>query len=121
MTEFFWGRWYFDAVFTTTIESVDIAFFDFGKTTLEVPDLGGSLVVQVSGTFTNGTNFFKSVAATRNASVVANGSGIASHWDVEGGDYSFTGSSLDDPNITYTVSMDDPDSGILGTLELRSV
>jgi len=117
----FGRRWYFDAVSTTTIESFAIAFFDFGKTTLEVPDLGGALVVEISGTFINGTSFLKSAAATRNASFVANGRGIASHWDGEAGEYSFSGSSLDAPDVTYTVSMDDPDSGVFGSLKLQSV
>jgi hypothetical protein len=118
----FGRRWYFDAVSTTTIESFSIAFFDFGRTSLDdVPDLGGALVVQVSGTFINGTSFLKAMAATRNASVVANGRGIASHWDGEAGEFSFSGSSLDAPDVTYTVSMDDPDSGVFGSLKLQSV
>lgn len=114
-------RWYFDAVSTSTIESFAIAFFNFGETTLEVPYPSGPLVVQISGTFINGTPFFKSVAAPGGASLVSNDRGIASHWHGDGGDYSFAGTSLNYPNSTYTVSMDDPDAEIFGSLKLQSV
>ncbi|POS69922.1 hypothetical protein DHEL01_v211683 [Diaporthe helianthi] len=118
-TKFDW--WYFDVVSSTTIQSLTIAFFNFGKTTLDLPDLGGALTVQVSGTYIDGTTFSASMAATRNASVVANDRGIASHWDGEGGDYSFSGSSLDASSTRYTVSGDDPDSGGYGTVTMTSV
>lgn len=83
--------------------------------------MGGALVVQVSGTFIDGTTFYKSMPATRNASVVANDRGLASHWDGDGGDFSFSGTSLDAPNITYSISGDDPDTASFGTVTLRSV
>lgn len=98
-----------------------MAFFNFGPDTLEVPDMGGALVVQVSGTLVDGTTFFKSMAATRNASVVVSDRGITSNWEGDGGDYSFSGSNLDAPNVTHTLSGDDPDTESFGSVTLRSV
>ncbi|KAG8158187.1 hypothetical protein KVR01_011948 [Diaporthe batatas] len=113
-TTFDW--WYFDVVSSTTIESFSIIFAN-----IENPNLGGALAVQVSGTYLDGTTFSKTMPATRNASFVANDRGIASHWDGEAGDFSFSGTNLDAPNITYTISGDDPDTESFGTVTLTSV
>ncbi|KAK2609485.1 hypothetical protein N8I77_002982 [Diaporthe amygdali] len=118
-TTFDW--WYFDAVSTGKNESVTLVFYNFGQTTLAVPYLDGPLLVQVTGTYENGTAFSKAIAASGNANFESSDRGIASEWIGSGGSYSFTGSSLDMINPSYTISIDDPESGISGSLKLQSI
>ncbi|GJD04765.1 Hydroxyneurosporene synthase [Colletotrichum higginsianum IMI 349063] len=115
-TSFDW--WYFDVVSTTSKnESLTIVFYNSGPSSLGNP--GGPLSIQVTGVFANGTAFGTIADATCGATMKNDEDGISSVWNGAGA--SFTGTSLDQRGVEYTVAIDNPTIGINGTLTLKSV
>lgn len=106
--------WYFGAVSASTDASVIITFFNSAILGSQNP-----LVVQVSGSFPNGTLFTGEALATSDAVLRSSSKGIAGVWGGTGA--SFKGTNLDKPHISYEITLDMPNIGIKGTVTLKSV
>jgi hypothetical protein len=106
--------WYWDAFSLTDKQALNAVFFNTGDLPNPSP-----LAVQVSGTFSNGTQFFGQVFATEGA-VINNGpDGISGDW--RGSGTKFTGTALDKPNVEYVATFNSPEIGLAGTVTLKSV
>lgn len=114
-------RWHFDVVGRT--RSLSVAFFNFGECSLGIPYPGGPLLVQISGTFENGTSFLKSEAATEGAvfsSLAVRG--ILSGWSGENYSlYSFSGGPFEKPDIPVVLGLNGYDTDVFGTVMLTPV
>ncbi|KAL0943327.1 uncharacterized protein CTRU02_201213 [Colletotrichum truncatum] len=105
--------WWFDAVSNSNDAALNIVFYNAG-------DIGNPqpLAVEISGTFGNGTRFFKQVLAPGGA-VISNGpEGVSGQWKGTGA--SFRGTNLEKPNVEYEVIFDSPELGVHGSLKLKS-
>ncbi|RSL41030.1 hypothetical protein CEP53_013011 [Fusarium sp. AF-6] len=91
--------WYFDVFSKATNQTLNIVFFNSG----EFKQYPHPLSVQVSGVFPNGTDFYYEAMAD------------------EGGIGSFKGSSLDKPNVEYSIKLDSPDMDISGKIKFKSI
>ncbi|KAM0438473.1 hypothetical protein ACHAPT_001222 [Fusarium lateritium] len=107
--------WYFDVLSESTNQTLNIVFFNSG----EFASYPHPLAVQVSGTFSNGTGFYYEALADDGVTV-SNGrtTGVRGNWKGIG---SFTGSSLDNPNVQYKIKLDSPEMGIKGSIEFNSI
>lgn len=113
-------RWYFDAVSSGSgNESISIVFHNYGSHALDFPPDTVPTVVQIGGTFANGTSFSKFLYAEGGAKVSVSSAGVSGKWDGTGG--SFYGTSLDLSSPLYTVVFDDPEQGVSGILTMRAV
>ncbi|KIV99549.1 uncharacterized protein PV09_08849 [Verruconis gallopava] len=109
--------WYFDAVSSTTQESVTIVFFETLGTTFPTSS-DSYLSIQFAGTLEDGSYFIYAVPAknTSVATVTTSGNGASGVWQDTG--FSFEGSST---MTKYTVEVDNDEFGIYGTFVLNSV
>ncbi|KAG8162437.1 hypothetical protein KVR01_008202 [Diaporthe batatas] len=113
--------WYFDVVSATDNTAVTVVLYNFANGTLAVPYLGGPLLADLIVTFENGTSVRKFTAANKGADFQISDKGIASQWNSDESQYSFTGTSLDEPNPVYTISIDDPVNSVSGSIKFNSV
>ncbi|KAG5805587.1 hypothetical protein H9Q74_008013 [Fusarium xylarioides] len=114
------SKWYFDAVSSTSRnESINVLFYNHGLDSFQVPYVDGPLSLQVSGTFDNGTRFLLNDEATEGAVIESGTTGISGKFKGAGG--SFRGSSLNDPNPEYTITVNNKRLGVHGKMTLRSV
>ncbi|KAH6985119.1 hypothetical protein EDB80DRAFT_822716 [Ilyonectria destructans] len=115
-TTFDW--WYFDAVSTSSAnESISIVFYEAGADSLAIPDVP-LLYAVIYGSYSNGTLIHKTIPASEAVTITKNRGGI--HGDWKGTGLAFAGSSLEDPEPIYTVTVNSPSFGIRGKLTLRS-
>lgn len=116
------ARWHFDVIGRNK-ESLTVVFYNFGKSSLDIPYPGGPLLVQVSGTFENGTSFLKSAAATEGAVFDSfSGRGFISGW--YGEDYSsyiFGGGPFAKPDMPLQLDILGNDIDVYGTIWLTPV
>ncbi|PKX95162.1 uncharacterized protein P174DRAFT_480671 [Aspergillus novofumigatus IBT 16806] len=107
--------WYFDtqAARPGNDAAVEVVFFNF-------PDLRTPhpLAFQVTGAFPNGTRFHKTAAADGGVTVTNDAKGIRGEW--KGVDASFVGSPLDQPNVTYRITINSTQTNVYGTVTLKS-
>lgn len=113
------NRWYFDAVSASTNASVAVIFYNGGPDGFRNIYDGGPLSVQVSATFSNGTQYGVVVPATGGAVVETGPDGI--HLEFKDSGFSFVGSGLDSSEVTYVMTIDSPDIGLQGTITWTSV
>lgn len=113
--------WHFDVVGRS--RSLNVVFYNFGGSSLDVPYPGGPLLVQVSGTFENGTSFLKSAAATEGATFDSLGPrGISSAWYGKNDSvYYFAGGPFNKPEIPLTLGFYGNDIEIYGAVWLTPV
>lgn len=110
-------RWYFDAVSTTTSESVTIVFFETLPSAF-ITGIDSFLSLQFAGTRADGSNFVYAIPAsdTSVANVTTSGDGALGVWGTTG--FNFTGN----PTATkYTVTIDNAEFGVKGTFTITSV
>lgn len=115
-------RWYFDAVSTSSDnESVVINFLEAGDYAV-TPQISGSLIISIVGTFKNGTSYSSGGLASYGANITTNDESITSQWKGPGMNMAFEG-YLDpkDNKASYNVTLDYPAAGISGSLSLRAV
>ena len=72
----------------------------------------------MTGSYHNGSLFALVVAAT-NATVVNNANGISGVWESTG--WTFTGTSLYEPNPTYVITANSPGMDVYGTITYQAV
>ncbi|EEU43350.1 uncharacterized protein NECHADRAFT_82547 [Fusarium vanettenii 77-13-4] len=106
--------WYFDVFSKATNQTLNIVFFNSG----EFKQYPHPLSVQVSGVFPNGTDFYYEALADEGVSITNSPQGIQGEW---GGIGSFKGSSLEKPNVEYSIKLDSPDMGISGKIKFKSM
>jgi hypothetical protein len=107
--------WYFDAFSKTTGAAINIVFYNSG----EFATNPHPLVVQVSGTFDNGTQFSAQAMASEGVVLKNDQHGISGDW--KGSGASFNGTNLKKPNVQYEIAFDSPSIGLKGTFVLKSV
>jgi hypothetical protein len=110
-------RWYFDAVSSTTLQSVTIVFFE--TLTTSFPTGSDSyLSLQFAGTHADGTFFVFAVPAKdfSVAKIVTSGDGASGDWQDTG--FKFTGNSA---ATKYTVTINNAEFGIFGNFVITSV
>lgn len=114
-------RWHFDVV--GNAGSLTVVFYNFGKYSLGVPYPGGPLLVQISGTFENGTSFLKSAAATEGAEFSSlDVRGILSGWSGENYSlYAFSSGPFEKPDSPVELGLYGYDTGVYGTVRLTPV
>ncbi|RTE82733.1 hypothetical protein BHE90_002736 [Fusarium euwallaceae] len=105
--------WYFDVFSKATNQTLNIVFFNSG----EFKQYPHPLSVQVSGVFPNGTGFYYAALADEGVSITNGPQGIQGTWKGIG---SFKGSSLDKPNVEYSIKLDSPEMGISGKIKFKS-
>lgn len=88
---------------------------------LSIPYPGGPLFIAVRVTFKNGTSIDKSTVPNLGADFQISDRGLASQWRGNTSLHTFTGSSLNVPNPIYTLSINDPGRGVVGSFQLKSV
>ncbi|KAF9260464.1 hypothetical protein L218DRAFT_932596 [Marasmius fiardii PR-910] len=113
--------WYFDVVSQSTNAGVNVAFYNTGDFQEQ---LGNEqpLAVQLSGKFANGTEFFIQTFAIKGATVANDQRGLLGNWMGSGA--KFNGSSLTEPNATYTITFDGSPEGspsVIGTISFNSI
>ncbi|KAK3937747.1 Hydroxyneurosporene dehydrogenase [Diplogelasinospora grovesii] len=108
--------WYFDAVSSTTNESVTIVFFENGPEGFIQPG-PAALWASVSGSFKNGSFFSYQVPAADKAVITQTSDTISGDWSGSG--YSFDGRTRGNKS-EYVVTINTPAVGVAGTLTLRS-
>lgn len=115
-------RWHFDVIGRTGA-SLSVVFYNFGKCSLDVPYPGGPLLVQVSGTFENGTSFLKSAAATEGAVFDSFSSrGMISGWYGKNySSYIFGGGPFAKPDMPLQLDILGNDIDVYGTIWLTPV
>lgn len=108
--------WYFDAVSTVPGDNttIEIVFFNAGVIPTNNP-----ISVQVTGTYTNGSNFDKYVEASGGAMVTVDENGVRGEWRGAYGNFSST--PLEEPGLTYTIYLDAPEIGVRGSFVLEGV
>ncbi|KAL5603583.1 hypothetical protein FOVSG1_006333 [Fusarium oxysporum f. sp. vasinfectum] len=92
---------------------------DGPKLTPGVPYIDGPLNLQISGTFENGTWFLLNDEATGGAVIESGTNGVSGKF--KGAGASFEGSSLNDHNPEYTITVNNKRLGVYGKMTLRSV
>ncbi|KAL2276090.1 hypothetical protein FJTKL_01374 [Diaporthe vaccinii] len=113
--------WHFSVVGRN--RSLSVVLYNFGESSLDVLYPGGPLLVQVSGTFENGTSFLKSVAATEGATFDSLGPrGISSAWYGKNDSvYYFAGGPFYKPEIPLTLGFYGNDIEVYGAIWLTPV
>lgn len=107
--------WYFDAVSSNGLSNVVIIFFTLSSAAFPLGSPADVLSVAFSANFPNGTAFGRTLLATE-AVVVTEGDGSEARF--EGANASWWGS----PDMEfYSVKIDAPEAGVVGTLNLKSV
>lgn len=114
-------RWHFDVVGSTG--SLTVVFYNFGKASLGVPYPGGPLLVQISGSFENGTWFYKSAAATEGATFDSlSVRGFSSSWfGKDGSIYNFIGGPFEKPDMPVELSFYGNDVALYGRITMTPV
>lgn len=106
--------WYFDVFSAETNQTLNVVFFNSG----DFQQYPHPLAVQVSGVFANGTDFYYEALADDGVTITNGPHGIKGDWKGIG---SFKGSSLDKPDVSYSIRINSPDMGIKGTIKFYSV
>ncbi|KAF3059583.1 hypothetical protein GL218_04529 [Daldinia childiae] len=116
-TSFDW--WYFDALSTSSDnESIVINFLEAGDYAV-TPQISGSLIISIVGTFENGTSYSYGGLALYGANITTNDESITSQWKGPGMNMAFEGYlDLKYNRISYNVTLDYPAVGISGSLLL---
>lgn len=102
-----------------TKASIAMVFYNAGPESIGIPDPGGPLFVEISGTFDNGTSFTTTSTAPGGAVIQSGTEGITGDW--KGSGCSFVGSDLHRSTAEYIVAIDNADLGVSGTISLQSV
>ncbi|KAK1674079.1 hypothetical protein BDP55DRAFT_729856 [Colletotrichum godetiae] len=105
--------WYFDVVSKSTNQTLNIVFFNSG----EFAQYPHPLAVQVSGVYPNGTDFYFEAMADAGVHLTNGPRGITGDWEGVG---SFTGTSLDKPDVEYTININSEDMGIYGSVSFKA-
>ncbi|KAF4465581.1 Hydroxyneurosporene synthase [Fusarium albosuccineum] len=105
--------WYFDVFSESTNQTLNIVFFNSG----DFSQYPHPLAVQVSGVYSNGSDFYYEALADDGVSITNGPSGIYGDWKGIG---SFQGSSLDARNVEYHINLDSQDMGISGSIKFKS-
>ncbi|KAK1622014.1 hypothetical protein BDP81DRAFT_455717 [Colletotrichum phormii] len=105
--------WYFDVVSKSTNQTLNIVFFNSG----DFAQYPHPLAVQVSGVYPNGTDFYFEAMADAGVHVTNGPHGITGAWEGIG---SFTGTSLDKPDVNYTININSEYMGIYGTISFKA-
>ncbi|RKL26372.1 hypothetical protein BFJ72_g13768 [Fusarium proliferatum] len=116
-----WDWWYFDAVSATDNAAISVVLYNMAPNSLSIPYPGGPLFIAVRVTFKNGTSIDKSTVPNLGADFQISDRGLASQWRGNTSLHTFTGSSLNVPNPIYTLSINDPGRGVVGSFQLKSV
>lgn len=106
--------WYFDVVSASTNQTLNIVFFNSG----EFAQYPHPLAVQISGTFSNGSDFYRKAMADEGVLITNGPSGVRGEWHGVG---SFEGTPLDRPDVKYTIRIGSPAMGVQGTVIFDSV
>lgn len=112
-------RWYFDAVSTSTNQSIALVFYNAGEDGFVNPWWAEALSVSVTGTFANGTLFNLVAGSDTGAEITYDTTGISVNYT--GAGISFTGSSVTADTVTYSVTLDSEEIGVSGTVSFTSV
>ena len=112
-------RWYFDVASTTTDETITLAFFNRGPDGVlgNVPSLS-TVIVQLSGTFKNGTAYSIQAPALPDASAVLSVSENSVYGDWQSTGYQFAGT---EGGTKWVVSIHDEAHDVFGSLTFESV
>ena len=105
--------WYFDVFSQSTKQTLNIVFFNSG----DFKQYPHPLALQVSGVYENGTDFYFEAMADEGVRLTNGPDGITGDWGIG----TFKGSSLDKPDIQYSISIDSSEMGIYGTIDFQSV
>ncbi|KAI1478990.1 hypothetical protein F4774DRAFT_426171 [Daldinia eschscholtzii] len=118
-TSFDW--WYFDAVSTSSEnESIVINFLEAGDHAL-TPQMSGSMIISIAGTFKNGTSYSSGGLASYGANITTRDESITSQWEGPGMNAAFEGYlNPDGGKAFYDVTLDSLIAGISGSLSLRA-
>lgn len=111
-------RWYFDSTSEATNASLVVTLYNDGPGGFPQGDAPLPLGVSMTGSYQNGSLFAFVVPAT-NATVVNNANGISGVWESTG--WSFTGTSLYEPNPTYVITANSPGMDVYGTITYQAV
>ncbi|KAK1856610.1 hydroxyneuurosporene synthase domain-containing protein [Colletotrichum chrysophilum] len=112
--------WYFDAVSTSSNESISVVFLMASSTAFPSSDTGGPMSVIVSGSFANGSAFSHTIPASDGALIIESEDKheIDGAWG--GANASFGGRGLDSNETSFKVILNSPKYGVYGSLSLRS-
>ncbi|KAK1543971.1 hypothetical protein CPAR01_04604 [Colletotrichum paranaense] len=106
--------WYFDVVSKSSNQTLNIVFFNSG----DFSQYPHPLAAQVSGVYPNGTDFYFEAMADAGVHLTNGPRGIAGDWKGIG---SFSGTSLDKPDVEYTINIDSKDMGIYGKISFKAI
>ena len=106
--------WYFDVLSQSTNQTLNIVFFNSG----DFVQYTHPLAVQVSGTHSNGTDFYYEAMADSGVTIINGPRGISGEWKGIG---MFDGSPLDEPSVEYTIRIDSDDMDIRGAINFKAV
>ncbi|KAF5008057.1 hypothetical protein FDECE_5639 [Fusarium decemcellulare] len=106
--------WYFDVFSESTNQTLNIVFFNSG----DFSQYPHPLAVQVSGVYSNGSDFYYEALADNGVSITNGPNGIYGDWKGIG---SFQGSSLDARNVEYRINLDSQDMRISGSIKFKSI
>ncbi|RYP47624.1 hypothetical protein DL769_011300 [Monosporascus sp. CRB-8-3] len=105
--------WYFDVFSKTTNQTVNIVFFNSG----EFAQYPHPLAVQISGVYANGTEFYFEALADDGVALANGPNGITGDWKGIG---RFEGSSLSEPDVQYSITIDLTQMDIKGTINFKA-
>ncbi|WYZ39663.1 hypothetical protein EsH8_IV_000004 [Colletotrichum jinshuiense] len=105
--------WYFDVFSAATNQTLNIVFFNSG----EFKQYPHPLSVQVSGVYSNGTDFYYEALADEGVTISNGPGGIRGNWKGIG---SFKGSSLNIDNVEYVIKLDSADMDISGSIKFKA-
>ncbi|KAF3801973.1 Tyrosinase family protein asqI [Colletotrichum gloeosporioides] len=112
--------WYFDAVSTSSNESISIVFLMASSTAFPSTDTGGPMSVIVSGSFANGSAFSHTILASGGALIIESEDKDEINGAWGGGNASFGGRGLDSNETSFKIILNSPKYGVYGSLSLRS-
>ncbi|KAJ6561271.1 hypothetical protein B0H10DRAFT_1966618 [Mycena sp. CBHHK59/15] len=107
--------WYFDVVSTDSLASVVVVFYTTSAAAFPfLGPLNSAVVAQISGSFANGTLFTAMVEGDAATVEVKENSGTSGAWHGTGFTWMF------DPASGYSISIDAPEIGVVGTISFKS-
>ncbi|KAI9167806.1 Tyrosinase family protein asqI [Paramyrothecium foliicola] len=106
--------WYFDVFSASTNQTLNIVFFNSG----DFAQYPHPLALQVSGVYPNGTDFYYEALANEGVTITNGPDGIFGEWRGLG---SFTGSSLQKPDVEYRINIDSAELGITGSIHFKAI
>ncbi|KAK2766570.1 hypothetical protein CKAH01_15448 [Colletotrichum kahawae] len=112
--------WYFDAVSTSSNESISIVFLMASSTAFPSSDTGGPMSIIVSGSFANGSAFSLTIPGSDGALIAESEDKDEINGAWRGADAFFSGRGLNSNATSFKVILNSTAYGVYGSLSLRS-